>query len=350
MGKEENLAAALAMHAKVILKPEVDYELTEPLRIGQPCIVVGNGAKIKVSTPASPVVAVEMQLQSPAIEGLKGVTFSGVRFESTVGAGNILFSALCPATFLSCDFYGFNGCCLNMHAGGMVKGCVFVTCHRCIRVSGPRRVSVGQCLFDRCLVAVSATHDVALLGNTAVCTYCFCLVGGGGVIRYNTVLNPHRWVEDNHFELSTCLGGEPMPLYAVHFPESLRHPWPEFSDNVFMKCKIYVGNRRGAWNPVRCAFNYSQLCMQRGVLPKFVPFGCFHQTALLTCLSGFESESTEVVKCECGLSHTRRTPHVQNVTARFRLREQAVDPVDLCVEDVSSGVGVGEIGGARWKV
>lgn len=299
---EADLEDAIATHAKIKLQPGREYRLSSPLTIRACCYVLGQGATIRVTTSAQPAIRVSALQVGPSITGMWGVTFVNCRFERAPELRGVLIRAATHVLFHGCAFSGITGTCLELGAGGYVRGCEFTSCYRGVASVSSRDVKVRQCYFDKCLLGVTAAGDFRLSGNLSVETYCFAHVEGEGLIKGNTVKSPTRWTGVSGFSLVTCADGQVTALGSLHVVAHRGRRWPTLQGNVFVRAKLYLGNRLGVLSLPQCAFFRSSICVDARAANKLV-LACAFENGV-TVYKVLRQEHRPTVKmCVCGSSH-----------------------------------------------
>ncbi|ART33360.1 E1B-55k [Deer mastadenovirus B] len=302
VGPEDDLEEAIARHAKIKLLPGREYDISQVLNIKSCAYIIGNGAIIRVTGENSPAIKVGVLSVGPCISGMTGVTFVNCRFEREVNSRGLMIRASTHVLFHGCSFTGIMGTCIELGAGGYIRGCEFVGCYRGICSSSNRDVKVRQCHFDKCLLAITCKGDFRISGNVCSETFCFVHLEGEGLVKNNTVKSPCRWTSESGFSLITCADGRVTPLATVHIVGNRCRRWPTMQGNVFIMCKVYLGNRMGTLSLPQCAFYKSSICLEERAANKLVLACAFENNVLVYKVLRRESPSS-VKMCVCGSSH-----------------------------------------------
>lgn len=299
---EDDLQEAIALHAKVKLKPGREYRIASCLTIKSTAYILGYGAVIRVVGAITPAIRVCALQVGPSVSGMWGVTFVNCHFERPPERRGLLLRAASHVLFHGCTFTGIMGTCMDLGAGGHIRGCEFIACYRAICSSSNRDVKVRQCHFDKCLLGITATGDYRISGNLCTDTYCFAHLEGEGILKGNTVKSPTRWTGVSGFSLVTCADGQVTPLASVHIVGNRCRRWPTIQGNVFVMAKLFLGNRIGVVSLPQCAFYKSTICVDSLTANKLV-LACAFENGV-TVYKVLRQEQRPTVKlCVCGCSH-----------------------------------------------
>ncbi|UZF96915.1 E1B 55K [Bovine adenovirus 10] len=301
LAPEENWTDMIRKHAKITLDASKTYELNSRVFVNGPCYVIGNGATVKISGDLSVLFQIDPRRCCPSIVNMWSITFVNVKFECDNFNGTV-FQCSSYCIFYGCDFVNFPSTCLDMAAGGDVRGCYFISCFCAIRCT-LSKVVVTSCTFSRCLVGVSSKTDVNVLNCAAYDTYCFCLVKGAGLICGNVIICPFLSAGRSELDLVTCADGLVLPLRTVHVVSNVRRDWPVFRYNTIVHGDLYFGKRRNLLSLECNAFHRSSIYVERDVMQNVhFCFGYIQSTRIYKIFS-YNSDSYHTYACECGENH-----------------------------------------------
>lgn len=322
---EESLEAAISRHAKVALHPDRVYRITERVQIRGSCYVIGNGATVMVDTSERVGFLLTMQQMGPAIVGMFGCTFMNVKFtcETTRFRGKCIM-ANTYVTVHGCQFAGFPGDCLELHAGGRVRGTVFSAVFKAIVSTSRNALSVSKCIFDKCMLGISSVGYLKARDNVSVECLCFLLCKGLGRITHNVIQGPFL----TSYRLVTCANGGVTVLRTVHVAAHPRRTWPVFEHNVMFRTNMFLGHRRGIFLPRQCNLVYCNVVLDRDAASSVGLSGVWDMNVNVYKVLRVEERRNRLYHCECGETHLAtghilglcteevRTDHLQNTVAR----------------------------------
>ena len=313
---EDDWGFILSRHVKVQLNPSYRYRLLSPISIQYRCYVIGNGARVYVCPSlwsSSVKVAGGSWSRRAAIRNLDKTTFTDIEFVQYPKPNSrretlsfTLFELRSPTLFHSCSFVGFwNRSVLKFEVTGEVRGCSFYHCNTCVDTKGCLTMKVSRCLFEDCQVCVRSEQSMTLTHNLALECGCFALLMNSGKVIGNKVIRQRAEA------VLTCFGGEVMPLCALHLTPSSRWGYPILKSNLFIECRIYVGERMGAVHFLWCNLNYSQILVDSVTVNRVVLCGSFRGLMWASRIVNRRAgASGGPVMCECGDSHIPLLPEV----------------------------------------
>lgn len=299
---QDDLEAAIATHAKIKLQRGQVYCVRDPLVIRACAYVIGNGAIIRIETPRGPGIKICALAAGPSISGMWGVTFVQCKFERAAEDKGLLIRASTHVLLHGCMFSGIMGTCIELDAGGIVRGCQFVACYRGVCSMSNRDIKVRQCYFEKCIFGITSRGDFRICGNISNETYCFAHLEGEGVLKNNQVRSPNKWTNHNGFSMVTCADGQVVPLGSVHVVANKHRRWPVIAGNVFVTAKVYLGNRMGTVSLPQCAFYLSGVCADQKAASKLVLASSFDNGISVHKVLR-RDETCHMKMCLCGASH-----------------------------------------------
>ncbi|AKT26018.1 E1b_55K [Equine adenovirus 2] len=306
-----DLERALNESVKVALDPTVTYCLTAPIRVVRPCYLIGNGAKIRVQRGITPAVIVLNSLPGPQIGGIPCATFHNVKFVGYEDQGVIM----CTKTHTllhGVEFINVGGTAVRVTCGFTAKGCSFVNCSRGLKIDGDYSVNIKYCSFENCTVAVVCKTDIVFKCNTVTLSESALLLWGSGVIKNNAIIS----CTDKKPSLLTCLGATVAPLATFHFVPHLGKKYPVFKENTMQRGIVFLGRRKGVFNPERCNFSYTHLVLDVNVGPSLCLWGNFDQSVSV-CRIKCSKTNSALTQCECGSKHIAPQPSFTILTSEF---------------------------------
>lgn len=261
---EDDFGEALKIYGKVALDPELEYTISSSFSIKSKCYVIGNGARVKISCPSRYPISVLGFSYFPRFYGMWSVTFTNVIFERDRATPGGLFDVKREIQLYGCQFHGFLGNVLNTEGTCVVRGCYFVACFKCVNntavgLSNTVPTTVENCVFEKCMIAVMSKGRAKLKGNSTSGTYCFLHAEAEVEMINNSITNPYQLANTAGIEMVTCSVGEVMPLASVHIARNKKASWPKFEGNVFLRARLYLGRRKGMFEPRCCSFAFSQI-------------------------------------------------------------------------------------------
>lgn len=306
-----DLERALNESVKVALDPTVVYDLTTPIKVLRPCYLIGNGAKIRVQRGVTPAVMVLNSLPGPQIGGIPCATFHNVKFVGHDDQGVILFTK--THTLLhGLEFINVQGTAVRVTCGFTAKGCSFLNCSRGFKIDSDYSVNIKHCSFENCTVAVVCKTDIVFKYNTVTLSESALLLWGGGIIQNNSIIS----CTDKKPSLLTCLGAAVAPLATFHFVPQVGKKYPIFKNNTMQRGIIFLGKRKGVFNPEKCNFSYTHIVLDSNVGPNLSLWGNFDQS-LSVCRIKFSRSNCVLTQCECGSKHSASQPSFSIVTSDF---------------------------------
>lgn len=313
---EDDWGMILSRYVKVQLDPSYRYRLLTPISIPHRCYVIGNGARVYVCPSlwsSSVKVSGGSWSRSAGIRNLYNTTFSDIEFVQYPKPNyrrellrNPLFELRYPTLFHSCSFVGFwNRVVLKFEVTGEVRGCSFYHCNTCVDTKGCLAMKVSRCVFEDCQVCVRSEQSMTLTHNMALECGCFALLMNSGKVIGNQVIRQRAEA------VLTCFGGEVMPLCALHITPSSQWGYPILKSNMFIECRIYVGERVGAIHFLWCNLNYTHILTDSVTVNRVVLCGSFRGLMWASrIVSRRAGASGGPVMCECGDSHIPLLPEV----------------------------------------
>ncbi|ALE15292.1 E1B 55K [bottlenose dolphin adenovirus 2] len=277
---DDNWEEMIKLHAKIILDPNVEYVIYSPVNISSSCYIIGNSARVKIAcVEPFGFVLHRFGHEERVISGMLTPTFDGVCFERDRSQpGGIIVSG---GHFLlnGCNFIGSLKTCVEAQAGGIIIGCHFFACFKAVVNTSSFSLKVKSCYFERCLIGVISKGNVELTKSTAQSTYCFLFARSSCIFSYNNVINPYSLYDFEHIEMTACTNGNNiLPLCSVHFARNRGAPWPQFDNNNIVRSGVYLGRRRGTFQPLNCTFHYSHINMDGDCITSVNLTRCFDQT------------------------------------------------------------------------
>lgn len=316
---EDDLSEMIKLHGKIALDPDNEYEIKTSFTILNGCYIIGNGAKIKISCPVAYPINVWRYRYLPRVNGMWGVTFCNVVFERSREFPGGLFNISKCVNFYGCHFNGFLGTTIHTESDIVVRGCHFTACFKCINSSaltgqGRYPLVVENCIFEKCMIGIMAKGKVKITGNSAFGTYCFAHIRGEGKIVGNVVGNPYQLANTVGIEMLTCYGEKIQPLCSIHIVNSKTFLWPVFKNNNLMRARLYIGERKGVFEPKNCQFSFSQIYLDAKTIGKVSLHSVFAGTCAVFKMLPSETSHERQRACICALTHTEPVLKCVDVT------------------------------------
>lgn len=328
----EDLATALNYYVKVALRPDRVYKLSRTALLHKNVYVIGNGSVIEVEGTDRVGFNCAMQRMGPGVTGLSGVTFTNVRF-ACLNFNGTLFSCNTEVNLHGCYFFNFSNTCAEAWAQLRVRGCTFHNCFKCVVGRPKSRLSVKKCVFERCLLGIAVEGQGRIRSNAASDNTCFVLFKGTGSLKGNLVCG------SSSKRLITCTHGLCHSLRSVHVSSHDRKPWPVFESNMFMRCTVHLGARRGMFMPHQCNFSHTSVLLEPEVFSRVCFNSVFDISMELFKIVRYDETRARVRLCECGANHLRNLPLTVSVTEELRADHVMLscNRTDYATSDEESG-------------
>ncbi|AZI15416.1 control protein E1B 55K [Human adenovirus 12] len=311
----EDMECAIKAFAKLALRPDCSYRITKTVTITSCAYIIGNGAIVEVDTSDRVAFRCRMQGMGPGVVGLDGITFINVRFAGDKFKG-IMFEANTCLVLHGVYFLNFSNICVESWNKVSARGCTFYGCWKGLVGRPKSKLSVKKCLFEKCVLALIVEGDAHIRHNAASENACFVLLKGMAILKHNMVCG----VSDQTMRrFVTCADGNCHTLKTVHIVSHSRHCWPVCDHNMFMRCTIHLGLRRGMFRPSQCNFSHSNIMLEPEVFSRVCLNGVFDLSVELCKVIRYNDDTRHRCRqCECGSSHLELRPIVLNVTEELR--------------------------------
>nr|WRQ19806.1 MAG: E1B 55K [unidentified adenovirus] len=303
----EDLQAVINMNYKIELLPNAEYVLRAPIIVTRLLYVIGNHATVRILGSFEVMFDIRFRERQRMRKEMQRGVFRNVFFEGDGFSGN-LFKISTSMTFHSCTFRAFGGIVIDAALGVTVQGCVFNNCAYCVYGHDNMKLNIRYNHFEDCNVCINSKSPVVIKNNVAVHCACFCTVSDVGVIKRNTVLGLIRDVENPTYQLVTCAEKCAFPLHTIHV-SSCSHGWPEFIQNNFSFCSIFLAHRSTTVCFMKCMISDCHIlfdCVN--------PFnscllnGFVHRSVIGRILQFHPNQEGEEKPCLCGSAH-----HLPNI-------------------------------------
>ncbi|AMB43019.1 large T-antigen [Bat mastadenovirus WIV13] len=309
MQAEDNWSEMINTHVKIALDPKIVYRIRDSVTIDRNCYIMGNGANVQIEMSEGSAFIVRKDRFNPIIRNMSGVTFQNVKFFAgdCTRTETVVFQVTKKTYFNNCLFFGFTYTCILSYDQIVCRSCIFESCFRCVCLYhndspyfSPSKVS--HCVFKRCVLGVNSRAFIRVKNNVAYETYCLALLYAGGFFGYNKILTPWN-VETVNVKYCTCRDGIILPLHTVHFGGNTKARWPVIKNNVFTKCSIFVGFRRGTTMFRNCCFYQTSMYVEPEVGNKISFSGVYGLDLAVYKMLRYTSDFVETQNCECGAVH-----------------------------------------------
>ncbi|BBE29301.1 large T-antigen [Bat mastadenovirus] len=300
----DDLALAIKTHAKITLDTSAEYVISETIKITGACYIIGNAAVIKSSIVGMPLFEVLNADSIPCIGFMERVCFSNLIFQCTGGDMAVCCCSHRNVMFHGCVFSGPHMLCLDLRAGGEVRGCQFFGAVCAIRSRGLYSVRVKNNTFEKCVFGV-VTGSRSSFSHCLFrdCT-CSLRLGGQGSITHCQFIVTAVEEAPMNLQLCTCEGNgaHVAALGNLHIASHRDSPWPKFVNNVFLRMRVYLGRRAGVFSPKYCMFGMSVIAAPRGVAQRVYMFSVYDSSCAIMQLSPMDELTAERL-CTCGGRH-----------------------------------------------
>ena len=310
----EDIESAIKTFAKLALRPDRSYKISKTITIASYAYIIGNGAIIEVDTSDRVAFRCRMQGMGPGVVGLGGITFINVRFAGDKFKGT-LFEANTSLVLHGVYFLNFSNTCVESWIKVSARGCTFYGCRRGLVGRPKSKMSVKKCLFEKCVLALIVEGDAHIRHNAASENTCFVLVKGMAVLRHNMVCGVS---DQSARRYVTCADGNCHALKTIHVVSHVKHRWPVCDHNMFMRCSMHLGLRRGMFVPFQCNLSHTNVLLEPEVFSRISLNGVFDLSVELYKVIRYDDTRHRCRQCECGSSHLELRPVLLNVTEELR--------------------------------
>lgn len=297
----EDWNSVLATHVKVSLDGEKTYVINSQVFVSKCIYLIGNGATVFVECPTNVAIRVLNASHTPSIYQMWAPTFFNVVFQKGKNFEGNLMECATYVICHGCNFMGFPKKVLGLDSGGAIRGCYFSACYKCIVAHGSSTIVVKNSTFYKNVVCIKAECDVKIKENAMIECCAFLHVMGTGIIRGNTFSNAGNELPTQN--LVTCAKGEVIPLCSVHIVRDKVKRWPEMKNNLFTRCKVYLGFRNGPLDFKGCTFHYVTIYVDKNSADSVRMHGAYFQTILIAKVVKSDTVGLRSRKCICGNRH-----------------------------------------------
>lgn len=294
---------ALRLHGKISLNPELRYEITDTVKIKNPCCVLGNGAEVLVRMPRGKAFRIEDLSSGLGVDYMSSPMFVNVVFKSVPGSQATVFWACRKFILHDCRFLGMFGKCIESSSADVsVRGCFFLACYFALHQGSEYCVGhISKCVFENCVFGLFIKGNIRVSGN--IFTNCINAVTicGRATLKKNSfmiTLNNKPPVK-----LCGCYKGHILPLGGVHINSHPSFGYPRLVDNNFFRMRLYVRARAGMFHPMGCTFTHSVLCLDRTTSSSVSFYGCHVAAMNVKKVVNYDPATSELRLCHCGATH-----------------------------------------------
>ncbi|BBF72823.1 E1B large T-antigen [Mastadenovirus eidoli] len=321
----DNWEDKIGTFAKLNLDPRYTYELDLLTYVRTDLYVNGNGATIMFKPGGR--FEIKKKGLAPTIFGMQRATFFNCKFVAAVDYTGTPFINSRALLFLNCHFRDFKGNTIESYDNLHVRGCFFSDCTTCVRgLSANDYVSIRASMFAHCQLGAITKGKLKILNSYFDTCRCAAIFTAGGMFMSNTVT--HSILEDTERQVTvTCAEGKVLPLQSVHVASNRKCLWPIFESNVFFRCRMYFGTRKGLLFAPNCQFRSCFLFLEREICSRVVFQQSYNQDAKIYKVLRLETNRTYQRMCECGEMH-RVFPFLYGSITNSKLSADLLSSVD----------------------
>lgn len=339
---DEDIFQALNVYVKVALDPRYTYTISRPGDLVSNFYLIGNGARINITSQESRIFSIRNVLPGPSIGGMHTPTFHNCVFvgSSDAAQNGELIVSYTNVLFHGCHFIDWGGICIRSHSALVVKGCIFVASSRGIRATGDYQITVKHCTFKCCMVCIATRCDFDICSNLFDECYSGLLTSGTGRLLKNSFTGAvvEHVSKYKKIDMTTCNGGMTNMLCNVHISENKKKQTPKIEENNFYRVKLFLGYRKGIYTFPQCNLHYCHLCLDMNSTEKLSLSGSYGASLSVSKMVHINFDKRYMLKCECGISHAAVLPEFLECTGDYLLdgRRKSCQCLDYSSDEDSS--------------